>query len=304
MRDLTGAGSVVGIIGRPVAHSLSPLMHNRAFAHLGLDWVYVPFEVEEDALGPAIAGLKALSVRGVNVTIPYKTAVMPFVDRLAPAAAAVGAVNTIINRRGQLVGDNTDGIGFIRSLTDEANFDPAGARVLVLGAGGAARAIAVELARHGAERIAIANRTEARARELAEVVERHGAAVTALDLEPGRLASVLESADLLVQTTPLGLSGNTVNTVADQDGAPAGDTGLPVDADLLRPPLLVADIVYTPIETPLLNAAGRNGCAILPGWGMLLYQGVEAFERWTETAAPVDVMRAGLLEALRGHRHV
>lgn len=301
MRDLTGASSVVGIIGRPVAHSLSPLMHNRAFAHLGLDWVYVPFEVEEDALGRAIAGLKALSVRGVNVTIPYKTAVMPFVDRLAPAASAVGAVNTIINRRGVLVGDNTDGIGFVRSLTDEANLDPAGARVLMLGAGGAARAIAVELARHGAEHIVIANRTEARARELAEVVERHGAAVTALDLEPGRLGPELERADLLVQTTPLGLAGNTDT---GQGEVQAEDTRLPVDADLLRPPLLVADIVYTPIETPLLKAAGKNGCPVLHGWGMLLYQGVEAFERWTETEAPVDVMRAGLLEALRGHRHV
>ena len=149
MRDLTGGTSVVGIIGRPVTHSLSPLMHNRAFSHLGMNWIYVPFEVAEEAVGTAVGGLKALSVRGVNVTIPHKTVVASFVDGLTPAAAAVGAVNTIINRHGRLVGDNTDGIGFIRSLTDEVGFDPKGARVLVLGAGGAARAIAVELARAG-----------------------------------------------------------------------------------------------------------------------------------------------------------
>lgn len=282
---MTGAATVVGIIGRPVAHSLSPLMHNRAFSHLGFDWAYVPFEVADDELGPAVLGLKALSVRGVNVTIPHKTAVLPFVDALTPAAAAVGAVNTIINRSGRLVGDNTDGIGFVRSLTAEADFDPTGARVLVLGAGGAARAIAVELARAGAAHIGIANRTAARARAVAEAVVQQGADAVPLDLDPGGIAPEMRAADLLVQTTPLGLDR---------------DTSLPVDAELLQPPLLVADVVYTPLETPLLRAARERGCKILPGWGMLLYQGVASFERWTDAAAPVEVMREALLAALTG----
>lgn len=287
MPKVTGAATVVGVIGRPVAHSLSPLMHNRAFAHLGMDWVYVPFEVPDDAVGAALAGLKALSVRGVNVTVPHKTAVLPLVDQLTPAAAAVGAVNTVVNERGRLVGDNTDGIGFVRSLRDEARFDPYGARVLVLGAGGAARAVAVELARAGAARVAIANRTESRAKQLAEEVKRHGAAAVGLSLAREAVGPELRASDLLVQTTSLGL---------------AGDPSLPVDGALLEPPLLVADVVYTPLKTPLLQAAEARGCDTLPGWGMLLYQGAEAFERWTGMKAPVAVMREALLGALGARR--
>lgn len=287
MRALTGTTNVVGIIGRPVAHSLSPLMHNRAFAHSGLDWVYVPFEVSGDALATAVSGVRALSIRGVNVTVPHKTAVVSLVDELTPQAAAAGAVNTIVNRDGHLIGDNTDGVGFVRSLTDEADFDPRGARVVVLGAGGAARAIAVELARAGCARVVIANRTERKARELARLTERHGVDAVALPLEREALAPEIDAADLLVQTTTLGMAGNRE---------------MPVDDELLQPRLLVADIVYTPLMTPLLRAAKARGCAVVPGWGMLLYQGVEAFERWTGVPAPVSVMREVLLAALEGER--
>lgn len=279
--------TVVGIIGRPVAHSLSPLMHNRAFAHLNMDWTYVRFEVADDRVQEAVAGLRALSVRGVNVTIPHKTAVIPFLDRLTPEAAAIGAVNTIIHDAGDLIGDNTDGIGFVRSLVDEAEFDPKGTRVLVVGAGGAARAVAVALARAGAARIVVANRTAKKARELAQLVEQHGSVGKAVGLHRDEIAPELSGVDVLVQTTSLGM---------------AGDPSLPVDADLLHPGLLVTDIVYTPLETPLLRAAKQRGCRVLPGWGMLLYQGVEAFERWTDVEAPVDVMKEALLEALTGHQ--
>lgn len=260
-------------------------MHNRAFAHLGMDWVYVPFEVEHDALADAVSGLRALSIRGVNVTVPHKRAVVPLVDELTPQAAAIGAVNTIVNRDGRLIGDNTDGIGFLRSLTDAADFDPRGSRVVVLGAGGAARAIVAELARAGCTRLVVANRTVGKADELAESVARHGVESAALPLERDALAPELKSADLLVQTTTLGMAGNE---------------DMPVEDDLLQPRLLVADIVYTPLETPLLRAAKARGCAVVPGWGMLLYQGVEAFERWTGVPAPVAVMREALLTALYG----
>jgi len=283
--ELTGAAAVVGLIGRPVAHSLSPRMHNRAFAHLGMDWVYVPFEVADDAVSAALAGVKALSIRGVNVTVPHKTAVIPFLDELTPEAAAMGAVNTIVNDSGRLVGHNTDGSGFVRSLREVAGFDPHGARVLVLGAGGAARAVAIALARAGAERVAVANRTESKARRLAEDVARHGASSAGLSLAREPLAAELRAADAVVQTTSVGM---------------AGDPSLPLDPDLLAPRHLVADIVYTPLKTPLLRAAEARGCRTLPGWGMLLYQGVEAFECWTGTPAPANVMREALLEALRG----
>lgn len=287
MIPVSGATSVVGIIGRPVAHSLSPLMHNRAFAHLGMDWVYVPFEVREGELAAAAAGLRALSVKGVNVTVPHKTSVLPYLDELTPEAAAVGAVNTVINRGGRLVGDNTDGIGFVRSLREEAGFDPRGRRAVVLGAGGAARAVAMALAWAGCERIVVVNRTESKARALADAVARQGAEASGLPLAREALAEVVAEADLLVQATTLGMAGNP---------------GLPVDADWLRPPLLVADVVYTPLETPLLRAAKARGCAVLPGWGMLLYQGAEAFERWTGVPAPTTVMREVLLAALTGRR--
>src|SRR5690606_30051374 len=158
-RGLTGEAAVVGVIGWPVAHSLAPLMHNRAFAHLDMNWVYVPFAVRPENLEAAVAGLRALSVRGFNVTIPHKTAIIPFLDQLTPAAAAIGAVNTVINRDGWLVGDNTDGLGFLQSLREEAEFDPAGSRTVIVGAGGAARAVAVSLADAGAARVVIANRT-------------------------------------------------------------------------------------------------------------------------------------------------
>lgn len=279
-----GSITVVGIIGRPVAHSLSPLMHNRAFQHLGMNWVYVPFEVREQDLPAAVAGLRALSVKGVNVTIPHKTAVIPLLDELTPAAAAAGAVNTIIREAGRLIGDNTDGSGFVRSLAEEAGFDPKGTRVVVLGAGGAARAVAAALAGAGCAHVAVANRTVDKAWAVAEVAARCGAQAAALPLERRALEEALAGAQLLVQATPVGM---------------AGDQSLPLDPDLLQPPLLVADLVYTPLWTPLLRAARARGCAVLPGWGMLLYQGAEAFERWTGVRAPVAVMREALLGALR-----
>lgn len=288
-RGLTGEAAVVGVIGWPVAHSLSPLMHNRAFAHLDMNWVYVPFAVRPENLEAAVAGLRALSVRGFNVTIPHKTAIIPFLDQLTPAAAAIGAVNTVINRDGWLVGDNTDGLGFLRSLREEAEFDPAGSRTVILGAGGAARAVAVSLADAGASRVVIANRTVARAQELADVIESRGAHAAALALDSPELEEELAAADLLVQTTPAGMSGEA-------------DAVLPVPESWLRPPLIVCDIVYTPPETPLLAAARRRGLRVVPGWGMLLYQGAAAFERWTGRPPPVAVMRDALLEALDAGR--
>lgn len=295
---LTGGTSVVGIIGDPVAHSLSPLMHNSAFAALGLDWVYVPFHVENADLPRAMDGLRGLGVRGVNVTIPHKSAVMPLLDRFTESAAAAGAVNTIINKDGQLVGDNTDGVGFVRSLRDEADFVPDNARVLVLGAGGAAKAIAVELARAGARRIVIANRTVERARQLAAHVHDYGAEASAVALDAAVLRDVVADSDLFVQTTPAGMAA------AGDAPAPAGDDAAlclpePFEQHWLHDGLVVADIVYTPLKTPLVRAALEKNCTIAPGWGMLLYQGVEAFERWTGTEAPVTVMRAALKHALR-----
>lgn len=286
----TGGGAVVGVIGWPVAHSLSPAMHNSAFRALGLDWIYVPFPVAPEWVPEAVAGLKALGMRGANVTIPYKEAVMPLLDEVTERARRAGAVNTIVCEDGRLSGDNTDGIGFVRSLREEADFDPEGARVFIYGSGGSAKAIATALAEAGAEYVAVANRTAARATELAEAVAALGVRCDGFGLDAPGLGAVVKGSDLLVQTTPAGMAGGPL-----EGKLPAG-----LQPDRLREGLVVADIVYTPLETPLVQAARLRGCTVAPGWGMLLYQGAEAFSRWTGRPAPVAVMRSALLQALRG----
>lgn len=286
----SGDATIVGLIGDPVAHSLSPVMHNSAFRALAMDWMYAPFPVADEGLSRALDGVRALGMRGVNVTIPHKEAVIPLLDECTDAARAAGAVNTIVHERGRLIGDNTDGIGFVRSLQVEADFDPEGARVLLFGAGGAAKAIAVALADAGAEHIAIVNRTVARAKGLATDVARRGVATAAFGLDEASMPDVVGDAHLLVQTTPAGMAGSG----PDFEGMlPA-----PLQPDWLHGDLVIADIVYTPLETPLVESGVARGCTIVPGWGMLLHQGAEAFARWTGRAAPVDVMREALLRSL------
>lgn len=302
----TGAARVVGLFGDPVVHSLSPVMHNEAFRTLGLDWMYAPFHVTDAALPAAVESLRALQLRGVNVTIPHKTAVMPLLDELTLRAQAAGAVNTIVNEDGRLVGDNTDGVGFVRSLREEADFAPAGANVLLLGAGGAAKAIAVALADAGVGRIVIANRTVERAETLARHVQKQGIDAAGIGLDGPLLREVLAESRLFVQTTPAGMtsadaaSENGSKDEAESEGTPPR-LPEPLQAEWLHAGLVVADIVYTPLHTPLVKAALRRNCTIAPGWGMLLYQGVEALERWTGQKAPVAAMRRVLKKALGDH---
>jgi len=303
---VTGSTRVVGIIGDPVEHSLSPLMHNRAFRALGLDYCYVPFRVRSTRLAAAIAGVRALGLRGLNVTLPHKTAVVPYLDRLEGAARWTGAVNTIVCEDGLLVGDNTDGEGFIRSLAEAAGLDGEGLRVVVVGAGGAARAIAVALARRGAARLAVANRTLERARQLAELVGslpglRLAGPPKALALDDPALADEIRHADLLVQATSCGMGEGGAGGeegAGGKEGA-GGEPSLPVPRAALHPGLVVCEIVYHPLETPLVRAARAAGCRVVTGDGMLVHQGAVAFERWTGRAAPVELMRATLLARLQ-----
>ena len=276
---MTGPGAstrLAAVIGSPVRHSLSPAMHNAAFGELGLDWVYVAFEVAVGAVPAAFAGARALGMGGLSVTIPHKAAALAEVDDLTPAARAVGAVNTVVageDRR--LLGDNTDGAGFLASLADEG-FDPAGRVCLVVGAGGAARAVVHALVGAGAAEVMVANRTPERAEEA--VARTEGVA---------RVASTDEvvRADLVVNATPLGLAGS----------APAE---LPVDAALLGRGQLVVALVPNPAITPLMRAAREAGCSVAGGLGMLVHQGALAFEQWTGRPAPVGVMRAAAVRAL------
>ncbi len=258
-----------GLIGHPVAHSLSPVFQNAAFQRCGLDVAYAAWDTPVSALRSRMQRLRSADMLGANVTIPHKQAVIPQIDDLGDFSRRVGAVNTIVNRNGRLFGFNTDGPGFVQSLKDERNLDPHGANVLVFGAGGAARGIVLALADGGA-RLSILNRTFERAEELART---GGTSVRALR-EPGDLGAY----DVLVNTTSVGMhgTGTESQSPADLTGARAG--------------ALAVDIVYAPERTPFLRQAEEHGLRTLGGLSMLIYQGALAFTHWTGIAAPVDVM--------------
>ena len=271
---LSGHTRVVGVIGDPVAHSLSPALHNAAFDAAGLDWVYVAFPVPRGRAAEAVAAVPALGLAGFNVTMPHKEDVAAACDELTPDAAALRSVNTVVARPdGRTLGDSTDGPGFLDALTDE-EIAVAGKAVLVLGAGGAARAVVLALGRAGAQVTVAARRPEA--------------AESAAALAPGAGIVALGAADpsafaVVVNATPLGMSG--------------GDP-LPVDPGALHAGQAVVDLVYHPADTPLLTAARAQGALAVNGLGMLLHQAARSFTLWTGRPAPVDAMRAAVAAVL------
>jgi len=242
---------VCGVIGDPVEHTMSPVMHNAAFKKLGMDYRYLPFRVSKEELGRTIADMRALNIRGLNVTIPHKVAVIPFLDKLDPLAEEIDAVNTIVNDDGVLTGYNTDATGFLQALLDNG-VEPEGKRVVILGAGGASRAISFILAEKGA-RLVILNRRLNRAKELARSISRSSKDIAALKLDEANLAKAMEGAEVLVNATSVGMSPDT------------GETPLP--ARLLKPGLVVFDIVYNPVRTRLLREAEAAGPRADPRFG-------------------------------------
>jgi shikimate dehydrogenase len=272
-RPLTGETRLAAVIGSPIRHSLSPAIYNAAFAATGLDWAFAAFEVTADAVPDAFRGMRALGIQGLSVTMPCKEAAAASVDECEPAAARLGAVNSVQLVDGRLVGRNTDGAGFIDSLRVDAHVDPAGQRCVVLGAGGAARAVILALADAGAE-VAVVARTPERAERAAALAGPHGRVAA---------ADVLGDADLVVNATPVGM---------------AGDPGLPLDPSRLRPGLVVADLVYHPRETPLLREARARGAVVVGGIGMLVHQAAHQFVAWTGVAAPLEAMQAAVEGAL------
>ncbi|HOV79804.1 MAG TPA: shikimate dehydrogenase [Bacillota bacterium] len=289
---ISGKTKVCGIIGYPVEHSFSPAMHNAAFRALGLDYVYIPFPVKPCDLGTATEAVRVFGLVGVNVTIPHKEAVIPFLDELSEEAGILGAVNTVVNRRGRLLGCNTDGRGFIRSLRENAGFDPAGKKALVLGAGGAARAVAVQLALSGVSRIVLTNRSKKRAEDLARLVSGRTGVFAEVAPWPAGEGSILppeivRDIDLIVQTTSLGMYPGSSETV-------------PFPFTALRPGQLVCDLVYNPAETLFLRKSRLAGAQTVDGLGMLLYQGALSFELWTALAAPLEVMKEVLYNTIAG----
>jgi shikimate dehydrogenase len=281
-----GKTRISGIIGDPIEHTVSPAMQNAAFQELGLDYVYVPFRVRKEDLNQAIQGVRALNIRGLNVTIPHKVAIIPLLDEQDSVVANLGAVNTIVNENGILRGYNTDALGFLKALLAE-QVPPARKNVVILGSGGAARAIAFFLADQSAN-ITIVNRHAEPAQQIANrMLGLFRRAIKVCELTRENLRKVLREADILVNATNVGMT-------------PDVDTSL-VPAELLKSGLLVFDIIYNPLKTRLLRDAEQQGARVISGVEMLIYQGAAAFELWTGRKAPVEVMRKAALEALNSH---
>lgn len=286
---ITGSTKIAGIFGDPIGHTLSPLMHNAAFESVGLDIVFLPFHVRSDergALKKAVEAVRALNMVGVNVTIPHKEKVIKHLDWVDDDAALMGAVNTIVNRDGRLLGYNTDGAGFLESLGLDTGFFPDGKRVLIIGAGGAARSIAYALLKNGALCVVIANRTVKRADGLAVELSASfkKSSIEAVALSDVALLSTYASkADLVVNTTSLGMMGK-------------GEPEVPLLS--FKRGAVVSDIVYRPLETAFLKKAAQAGLKCHTGLGMLVHQGAIAFELWTGVKAPVEVMRAAAMKGL------
>jgi shikimate dehydrogenase len=280
MREsIRGTTRVVAILGDPVEHSRSPAMHNAAFAALGLDFVYVALHVRPPDLRRAILGIRALDMAGLNITVPHKETIVPLLDRLSPAARAIGAVNTVVRRGSRLEGHNTDAEGFRRAI-ERLGFHPRRKCAVLLGAGGSARAVAWALAKRGIRSLTILNRSVARAKLVARAIRRQGGpAIEAGPLIAARRSDAVAAADLIVNCTSLGLDGRSAPPVAIAD---------------TRQDCLFFDLVYGSSPTPLVRAARRHGRRAADGLGMLLEQAGLAFELWTGREPPSDVMAKAL----------
>lgn len=275
---------LLACFGQPVDENPTGVMQEAGFRELGLNWRYLTVEVPPEKLRDAVAGARAFGMRGFNLTIPHKVAVMQYLDEIAPDAALIGAVNTVRREGHRFIGENTDGKGFLHGLRHDAGVDPTGKRVVVLGAGGAARAIVTELALAGAAEVLVVNRSVERGEAMvADLAAKTGRAIR---FEPWRgIYPVTGAADLLVNATSIGL-------FPDIDAMP------PVDLSGARPGMVVGDVVFNPPETPLLAAARRLGLPTLDGLSMLVYQGVIGFQLWTGRDAPAGVMKQALARAL------
>ena len=297
MLNITGKTRIIGVIGYPVSHSRSPQMHNAAIVDLGLNFVYLPFNVKPQDLEDAIKGFKAQQFVGVNVTIPHKQVVIPMVDQLSTQADLIGAVNTLIFEEDQIYGHNTDAVGFIQAMEETLNLSQIelpsqDIKVVVLGAGGAARAIIVALALNGATEIIIANRTRARAKHLIRDLDCKFSGLERMsqvqfkfaEINSEELANHISTSHLLVNTTSVGMiAGNEIDLF---------------NLDALSVRTVVYDIVYTPPVTALMKAAQIRGCPTIGGIGMLVHQGSIAFQKWTNVVPNVSIMRQALLQSL------
>jgi shikimate dehydrogenase len=282
--DISGKTRVCGVIGDPIEHTLSPIMHNAAFNALKLDYSFLAFKVKPAELENAANGMRALNIRGLNVTMPHKSVILKFLDRVDLSAQIINSVNTVLNKESKLFGFNTDGVGALKALR-ENGVELKGRKVLLLGAGGAARAIAYTMAKE-ADELAVLNRTLKPAQDLAKMLEKlANKKIFAGSLSPKEIQQNLQDSDILINATSIGMKPKTEESL--------------VAPKLLRSNLAVMDIVYNPIETKLAKEAQAAGAKVVSGVEMLIYQGAASFEIWTGKSAPVEVMRQAALNHLQ-----
>jgi shikimate dehydrogenase len=273
--DINGRTKITGLFGYPVEHTLSPAMHNAAFQELDLNYCYVPFLVHPDYLASAVKAITALNLAGVNVTVPHKEKVLPLLDEIHEEASFIGAVNTIVNSEGRLIGYNTDGRGFMQSLS-EKSIAIEGKDIIIIGAGGASRAISYYLSQKAKALYLYDIDTGKVGKLVSDLKQIRNNVSTAEDV------SVIERFHIIVNATPLGLKK---------------EDPLPLNTSLLREEQTVCDLIYK--KTPLLEAASKKGCATIDGLGMLLWQGVFAFELWTGKKPPTEIMRDALMNSIK-----
>lgn len=273
---ISGTTQLIGIIATPIRHSISPKMHNAAFSKLGLDYAYLAFDIDQSQLEDSVKGLKAMGARGFNVSMPYKTAIIEYLDELSPAAKLCQAVNTVVNENGKLIGHMTDGSGLIRSLQDEG-YDIRGKKVTVIGCGGAGKAIQIQAALDGVAELSIFNRSARRGQQVVDLINKHTKCKATFYNLNDELALKEQLADsyLLINATSIGM-------------AELEDQSFISDSTILHSGLIVCDIIYNPRKTKLLQQAEEAGCKIMNGVGMIIYQGAEAFKLWTGEDMPID----------------
>lgn len=276
---------IYGVIGKPTGHSLSPAMHEAAFKELNIDGTYVAFEVEEDRLKQAIDGVRGLGISGLNVTIPHKVEVMKYLDEIDPIAERIGAVNTIVHKDHRLIGYNTDGEGYLQALLPIIPRPLEEMRVLILGAGGAAKGVAISLALHGVKELCISNRTVSKA----DALVQECSSITKSSSMPITLAQArLTEFDLIVNTTSIGMTPNVEQ--------------MPLSLEMIARGGVVSDLIYTPSKTRWLKDAESRGAIVQNGLEMFINQGALAFEKWTGKDAPREVMKKKVKEILGGTR--
>lgn len=279
--QVNGKTKVYALLGKPIGHSLSPVMHNSAFNALNYNGLYIALQVEKEKMNEAVEGIRSLGILGGNVTVPHKESIIPYLDRITEEARQVGAINTYYWKNGELWGANTDGPGFINSITKKKKDVLKSKGAIIFGAGGAARAVSVSLFNNGIRELVIVNRNKDRAKTLADHLMFLGCDVSFFDWEEFKKEKVLKEYELLINTTSLGME-------------PLIDDMPPLDINAIRTGHFVVDIIYKPQETLLLQKAKERGCMTLNGMSMLLEQGILAFELFTGLEAPVNVMKREL----------